>query len=419
MYSPFLSFVVKILTILAICGGLAGLVRPLIGIYFLVFLIPWDNYEIIKGTSSIYFIFPSIFLSSLFFKKIKLYKHNIVFIFLLLWEYITILKINLPRASLQKFLSQINIFLLIIVLESLLRDKKTLKIACSILVVSICALSFVQLMGVFFPLLDISLVVGGRVSLIGSYGANRISDYCSIGIPFYLLIKEIDLLAFKIVLTPWFVLPLLLVGVLLTGSKTGMVSIIVIYIILITNKKYLTKKILTYALIVILAYSSLMVSRYLFPNLKMTKRLQDLAKAPSVATTGRYDIFRVNLRMFIDNWFFGIGLGQEAKKYLEYARQMEGYRFNLINMDPHNTFMTVLIDLGIPGFILFFYIIFRFYNGNLKKVSKAPIEYKALFSAFFISSLSSTYIYSKFFWVLLCFASLIRRVIEADHFRND
>jgi O-antigen ligase len=409
-----IEIVVNILYLLTIISALFALYKPYIGLYILVFVIPWHAYQFVEGLSIPNLAFPFVFLGVLLANKIKIYKHYLPYFAFFIWEVISIANAGFSKVGIIKTLSHINNFLLIVVLFSLINNKKILKLVGNTFILSVLFLAIIQIIAIFFPQSGLGFVSAGRAGIIGFF-ANRSSHYFAISIGLFWLMKTRNLIAFEGILNPFFVFPTLLLGVLASGSKSSMLAGILFYLILLTSKKYQTKKVIAYFFLILIAYISILFLNRFFPEIKQIRRLTEFTKDPRTATTGRSEIFKVNLEMFKHNWFFGVGIGMESQRFLEYVSYVNDYNFKLIPMDPHNTFMSVLIDLGIVGFVIFIIICLSAYKGGFKNPHKPPIEYFAYITTIIVVITSTTYLYSKVFWFLLGFTFLLRRELESDY----
>ncbi len=414
MHSGGIEVVINILYFLAIISALFALYKPYIGFYILIFIIPWHAYQFTEGLSIPNLSFPFVFLGVLLANKIKIYKHYLPYFALFAWEIVTLANAGFPKIGVFKTLSHINNFFLIVVIFSLIDNKKILKLAGSIFILSALSIAIIQIISIFVPESGFGYVAAGRASIFGFF-ANRASHYFVIAIALFWLMRERKLLGFKRILNPLFVLPTLIIGLLSSGSKSSMLAFILFYFILLSSKKYQTKKVVAYFFLILFAYISILFLNKYFPEIKQLRRLTEFTMDPKTATTGRSEIFKVNLEMFKRNWLFGVGIGMESKRYLEYVPYVYGYNFKLIAMDPHNTFVSVLVDLGIVGFIIFIIICISSYKGGFKKPHNPPVEYIAFIVSVLVCITTTTYFYSKVFWFLLGYTFLLRRELESDY----
>lgn len=144
------------------------------------------------------------------------------------------------------------------------------------------------------------------------------------------------------------------------------------------------------------------------PHLKLARRLADLSKSPTTATTGRADIAKVAFEAFRNNWVLGVGIGQLPSQFPYYATMVESYGFAIRRMDAHNTYLSVLAESGLPGFIFFIMILYCLYKGRRKGKFLAPVEENALVIVLLFLTSSAVYGGSKFYWLVMLVIYLTR-----------
>jgi O-antigen ligase len=114
-------------------------------------------------------------------------------------------------------------------------------------------------------------------------------------------------------------------------------------------------------------------------------------------------IWRTGLKMVNDNFIVGVGLRAFNKNFNKYH--------GIITLDtygkgPHNTYLSILAETGIIGFILAFWIIGAFAYLLKKSKSKTAITALCLLSFLSVASLSITTQFMKIFWICLALSYL-------------
>jgi O-antigen ligase len=95
--------------------------------------------------------------------------------------------------------------------------------------------------------------------------------------------------------------------------------------------------------------------------------------------TGRFDLYNLGWAMFLERPFFGYGFGtfeQSKKDFIsrDELLSVSGDQFIITRAGYHDTYMGVLIDLGLLGFGMYLFIIFYILRACMKLYSKLPRE---------------------------------------------
>ena len=128
--------------------------------------------------------------------------------------------------------------------------------------------------------------------------------------------------------------------------------------------------------------------------------------------------------MIFDNWFSGIGVGEESFVNVFYYNSSKN---SIITVDSHNLFLQVFVELGIVGFLLFLTILFTFAQkcfANTKKRNKRSRS-RTMICAGYASIFSSclmglnSYIWSSYrafltFWIVFALTVALTKVNEKE-----
>ncbi|MFU8812747.1 MAG: O-antigen ligase family protein [Balneolaceae bacterium] len=179
-----------------------------------------------------------------------------------------------------------------------------------------------------------------------------------------------------------FVFVVLLGGVVSTLSRSGLISIAVIILIIITlSKKWKFAVILgASALAVVLVVPALREA--LFTTIV---RIYEVAFGSTDASAGiRVMLAVAGLSMFFDTYMIGIGFGGFPERFTDYYTLQQSIGVNM----PHNVTYKIMAELGLLGLLLFLYLIVKVcragYTAWKKAVSESEkILYSALFSSLF------------------------------------
>jgi O-antigen ligase len=135
-------------------------------------------------------------------------------------------------------------------------------------------------------------------------------------------------------------------------------------------------------------------------------RIKSIKNPEQTNLVDRFAIWRVGWRIVKDNFITGVGLGNFAQTFRRYIGSHGGVLSGFIK-DPHNTYLSVLAETGIIGFMLFMW-----FHGNLiltilKKANKNQIFALCILAFIAIVSLKGTYLFKKVYWFSISLSYLI------------
>lgn len=115
-----------------------------------------------------------------------------------------------------------------------------------------------------------------------------------------------------------------------------------------------------------------------FSEVREEGSLQDLI-ATRVATEssvyGRFTLYGVVWRMFLDKPIFGFGFNTFLKESPKYFEKVEGVPYTIeAGTNVHDTFTGVLVELGLVGLFLFLFILFQIFVVSIKLYRRLPKE---------------------------------------------
>ncbi len=134
--------------------------------------------------------------------------------------------------------------------------------------------------------------------------------------------------------------------IMLTGSRTGFINIIVIcLLIVIMNYKHYKNN-----FYVPILFAAALLMFYYLPEHISGRLLETVDEIQNKKLTGRVDIWTYGLMAFNENGSYLLGTGFKTfRKLLETT-------YN-ISVAPHNTYLSTLVELGIIGLSLYLMII--------------------------------------------------------------
>lgn len=218
-------------------------------------------------------------------------------------------------------------------------------------------------------------------------------------------------------------------AVMLSGSRGAWIAILITLVaglVLIGPLivQVLRKKRFALLSLVAVIFIAAVLSPYMIKHLPpvVVQRAQTLTQISNQVDrgAGRIDIWMVGLKIAKDNWIKGVGINNFPYAYTEYFPKTGGIdRFIGLNRDAHNNYLIVVSELGIPGFLLFlslFYSAWRL-SGRAESTVDA-VTGKLIIIFLLFSGLTSTDIFSKFFWLGMAIPAILAQFgfwKEIDH----
>jgi O-antigen ligase len=120
----------------------------------------------------------------------------------------------------------------------------------------------------------------------------------------------------------------------------------------------------------------------------------------------RFAIWGVGWRIAKDHFITGVGLGNFSISFKRYIGSHGGVLSGFVK-DPHNTYLSVLAETGIIGFILFMWFHCNLVLTIFKKANKNQIFALCMLAFIAIVSIKGTYHFEKTYWLSLSLSYLI------------
>jgi O-antigen ligase len=206
---------------------------------------------------------------------------------------------------------------------------------------------------------------------------------------------------------------LMIVGIIKSGSRGGFLGLLIISVLLLIRSSKQARK---YALMAILGGAILFVAAAPTAYWARISTIFSLEKDYNMhQQTGRMKVWENGLKMVAAHPLMGVGISGFNVAHADFSGTN-------INISPHNSFLQIAAELGLPGFLLFVAIIFTsiFAARRVRRLSKGGLVPQELwwlsaaievsFIGFIISASFLTHAYSP----ILCFltgisASLVAR----------
>ncbi|HLR34476.1 MAG TPA: O-antigen ligase family protein [Tissierellales bacterium] len=202
---------------------------------------------------------------------------------------------------------------------------------------------------------------------------------------------------------------ILTIGLLLTYSRGGWVGFAfsIFFFIFLVEKRLL-----------LLAIPLVLLSLYFLPP-SIMNRIMTIGKLTDSSNFSRLKIWEVTLEIIKENWMIGVGFGYLPFKQVFDSKTTMGMQHS------HNTYLEVLVELGIGGFIIFTLLIFLFYKFGIKKLSSEEDRYTKIMLAGVLSGISALLVHGLAdnvlympriiitFWTVMSFASVMIRTSKS------
>ena len=371
-----------------------------ISLWLLIFSIGWENIFVVPGVGTISHVLGiGCFLIAILaycFNPVlrKLSIFHILISFYLGWNAISYLWSNYPAVSLKTLITQFQLFVLIWLIWQVSQDKKSIKILEQAYVLGL----LISIIAIFISYLKGEQSVYLRYSALG-FNANDIAIAIAFGIPLsWFLFLEFNNIFLKFV--NFVIMICSLAAIILTGSRSGMIvgSIGFLYLLIVFSDINMRQKIIT--CLILLSCVAIIV---FFINSATFQRILTVKSELTHGTWGgRIIIWKIGIKQWFDNPILGIGIGcfKQTVKWQGHVASS------------HNTFLQILVETGIVGFILFMAI-----NSLLfKKIISLPLLERKLFFIIFIAIFLGLSVLSwglrKQLWIIYAF--MIGHVYNKD-----
>jgi O-antigen ligase len=255
-----------------------------------------------------------------------------------------------------------------------------------------------------------------RLNVAGTYDVNDLALLFVVALPFaFFMLKESTKFQRLLLLAA---IALLIIGIIKSASRGGFLGLIVISIfLLIRSSKQARKYAITAILGGVIMFSVAAPAAY-------WARINTIFSLKSdynmTLQTGRMMVWQNGLKMLATYPLTGVGISCFNTAHADFSGTN-------INISPHNSFLQIAAELGIPGLLLFLAIIFTSIFAarrvrRLTREKKIPEEFwwlaaaiEVSFIGFIVSASLLTHAYSPIFCFLTGIsASLVARYRAAE-----
>lgn len=153
---------------------------------------------------------------------------------------------------------------------------------------------------------------------------------------------------------------------------------------------------------------------------EMKDRIVHILKG--MATSGRNTYWKEALRIIKGHPIFGVGVNAYSLAAPQYKISWGGY--------PHNCYLQMLAEIGIPGFLCFLWILFRLFRNSIEKSRQISDSFRKMLllgsmaglGGFLIHSSFDTFFYSvqlgSLMWLMMGFIVALQNVGDKDKDNN-
>jgi hypothetical protein len=195
-------------------------------------------------------------------------------------------------------------------------------------------------------------------------------------------------------------IPLAIFSVFLTGSRTSLIAIIPAMVFILLPKGF---KISRYIMVFIFLAISLIIIRSLLPAAIIERLSTLLSSIGSFDLGGRTYLWKEAIATFMEHPFFGSGAGTLP---------------TVIGAWAHQTFLSILAETGLIGFLLFIGILFIVVNQAIRLLEKYSGLWFSIFYTWVIGVLSLSWETKKVTWLFLSFV-IIEAISLQEHYRAE
>jgi O-antigen ligase len=214
------------------------------------------------------------------------------------------------------------------------------------------------------------------------------------------------------------VLVFFLYGLIISASRGAIVALCMLLPIYFILQKKRLKSIINIILIVLLGSSIFIIGiKKEFITEYTVEHIQAIESPEKTTLVGRFEIWRIGWKIAKDNFITGVGLGNFPSTYKKYTGSYGGV-ISGIQIDPHNTYLSILVETGFIGLALFLWFFAYLSFFVLKKKDDNRIFAICLLAFIGIVSIKGTNHFSKIYWFCIALSFLIS-YYRTQHFNSE
>lgn len=358
---------------------------------------PIENIFLFFGAGTLskylaYLLFPILTLYIIKKKSLNHIKMSVLMILIVFFAMVSLLFASDQMHSIRGMITLFSLMAITILLVEFGLNSKEYGLLKTLNVYAMLFVAINMILGT--NLVDASL--GERVTFSSVIDHNVLAT--SMIIPFLIVMDGLVKKTIKRRALHYAILFVFFYSILLTGSRGGLLALLIstcVYILLASKRSFVSKM-RTGAFIVIIGIFLVAGIEYLLPDALANRfTLNDVV---STGGTGRTSIWANYLDIFINSRFHNMILGNGY-----YSHGLIYKSYHGIIRGAHNDFITILIDLGISGIVLFGLFYFQVIKGAHKNKSFLGVS---IIVALLVASLGVDLIFRKFYWNAILIAIL-------------
>jgi O-antigen ligase len=356
----------------------------------LIFTIPWEDAITIAGVNSLtrYLgILVSIvwLISIVSTKKVRRPSlFHVLFFLFTLWNVVSLFWTIAYETSIQEVITYVQLFILTLIIWDLYTSTEELNKGIQIFILG-CYILIITTIINYALGREIKIYSGGRYAGVGNAGDMALVLSLGLPIAWHLAISQKSQNKI-IVFLNYIYLPCALFAILLTGTRMALIAVVpaILYIVGSFHRLKLIVRITSF-------FALIGAMFWLEPFIPQTT-LDRLGTAFSSITAGdlggRVEIWRQSLAYWFEHPIIGIGSGALDSPLV-------------INTVAHNTFLSVLTEVGMIGLLIFISILLVVVNRAFRQKKELATLWITVLSVWAIGVFTLTWEYKKATWLLL------------------
>jgi O-antigen ligase len=367
----------------------------------LIFTIPWEDAITIAGINSIT-RYIGILISIVWIISIILSNKvrrpsllHVLFFFFILWNGISLLWTLDYGASLQEVVTYVQLFVLTLIIWDLYTSTKELNKGIQTFILG-CYILIITTVINYTLGREIKIYSGGRYAGVGNAGDMAL--VLSIGLPmaWHLAITEKNKNK-NLELLNYMYIPCALFAILLTGTRMALIAVIPAIIFIVGTFHRVKPAVRFTSFFVIIG--AMFWLEPLIPRTTLERLATTFSSLEAGDLGGRVEIWRQSIAYWFQNPIIGIGSGALDSPFV-------------LNTVAHNTFLSVLTEVGIIGLFIFFCILLVTLLSALRQRKDFAKLWITVLAVWAIGVFTLTWEYKKVTWLLL---TLIMVIDRADY----
>jgi len=330
------------------------------------------------------------------YKKIIVSFIILFFIYLVYYIYSAVFDQDI-RASTHGFVKNIQTILLFFLTTKIIRNEKTINAALQYFIIG----NFVLIINVFYKYST------GNFGFYRLAAENYSQNYMALGLvtaipfAFYLVvfIKKNRVLNLVYI-------GLVFIAIIMTASRSGMINYLltITFLVLIYSRKVLMSSSIFYVVILLVAGIYLIVIFDVFEFSLLTRNIDRLLTSRTEIEYGdmnnRVYLWEESVKVFLDHPM-GVGLGQFV-------------HYNKLSLSSQNGFLSVLVNLGIFGFLAYIYLFYQLIQFIYKSEIDLIIKYCIYIIIFTVvlANFTSALEFNEIIWAPLTLAITLVAIID-------